>query len=77
MARVAMIPGTDLADEYVILGAHYDHVGYGSKENSNGAIGTIHNGADDNASGVVVLLLLAELLAIYDRDLTIELVAAR
>jgi hypothetical protein len=46
----------DLKDEYVLIGAHYDHVGYGTAENSFGPRGYIHNGADDNASGVAALL---------------------
>lgn len=51
----AFIPGTDpaLAKEYIVIGAHYDHLGYGgdSSMDPNGA-GKIHPGADDNASGV-------------------------
>jgi hypothetical protein len=47
----------------VVLGAHYDHLGYGEKGNSlyRGAP-AIHNGADDNASGVVSLIALASVL---------------
>lgn len=47
----------------VIIGAHYDHLGYGEDGNSlyHGAK-AIHNGADDNASGVAALLALAPLL---------------
>lgn len=50
-----------LADETVVLGAHYDHVGYGSFGSLGGrdAIGKIHFGADDNASGTTTLLELA------------------
>jgi len=45
------LPGSDpdLKKEYVIVCAHYDHVGYGNRTNSYGPFGTIHNGADDNA----------------------------
>ena len=55
---VCALPGSDvnLAKEYVIVCAHYDHVGYGSARNSRGPIGYIHNGADDNASGTAALL---------------------
>jgi hypothetical protein len=62
---LAILPGTDptLKDEYVLVGAHYDHVGYGSRRNSNGPIGYIHNGADDNASGVAALLELIDALS--------------
>lgn len=59
---LAMLPGSDptLREEVILLGAHYDHVGYGTARNSNGPIGYIHNGADDNASGTSGLLELAE-----------------
>jgi len=55
---LALIEGSDpeLRDEYLIVGAHYDHVGYGNGRNSFGPIGYIHNGADDNASGVAAVL---------------------
>jgi len=54
------LPGSDaaLAKEYLIVGAHYDHVGYGSARNSHGPFGYIHRGADDNASGTSALLEL-------------------
>ncbi|GIX04651.1 MAG: hypothetical protein KatS3mg114_0520 [Planctomycetaceae bacterium] len=50
----------DLQREWIVLGAHYDHVGYGRPENSFGPWGQIHNGADDNASGVALLLEVAQ-----------------
>lgn len=55
---LAYLEGSDpkLKKQYVMLGAHYDHVGYGSRSNSFGPTGYIHNGADDNASGVAGLL---------------------
>jgi hypothetical protein len=53
----------ELRNEYIVIGAHYDHVGYGSRRNSFGTIGRIHNGADDNASGVSVLLETMEAFA--------------
>lgn len=51
------------APKTIILGAHYDHLGYGEDHNSL-ASGSkaIHNGADDNASGTAALLELARLL---------------
>ena len=52
----------DLQDEYVLVGAHYDHVGYGSRRNSYGPWGYIHNGADDNASGVAAVLEVIDAL---------------
>jgi aminopeptidase YwaD len=48
----------------VILGAHYDHLGYGEDSNSRSTskIPEIHNGADDNASGTAAVMELAKLL---------------
>jgi len=62
---LAQLSGDDPAQagDVVLLGAHYDHVGYGNPQNSFGPYGRIHNGADDNASGVSVLLEIAECLA--------------
>jgi acetylornithine deacetylase/succinyl-diaminopimelate desuccinylase-like protein len=61
---LALLRGRDpqLASEVVVVGAHYDHVGYGNQGNSYGPFGFVHNGADDNASGVAGLLELAEAL---------------
>lgn len=55
---LAYLPGSDpkLQNEFIVIGAHYDHVGYGRSNNSYGPIGYIHNGADDNASGTSGLL---------------------
>jgi hypothetical protein len=59
---VGILPGRnpELARESVVIGAHYDHLGTtgASKENA----GKVHPGADDNASGVAVLLELASRL---------------
>lgn len=62
---IGMVRGTDpqLAGKYLLVGAHFDHVGYGTRANSNGPVGYIHNGADDNASGVAVLLEVIDALA--------------
>jgi hypothetical protein len=59
---LALVKGSDpaLAGELVVVGAHYDHVGYGNADNSYGPFGFVHNGADDNASGVAGLLEIAE-----------------
>jgi hypothetical protein len=59
---VAVLKGTDLANEYVVIGAHYDHLGrgeYGSLD-MGASKGHIHNGADDNASGTSGILEIAE-----------------
>lgn len=51
------------AENTIIIGAHYDHLGYGAEGSLfRGHKKEIHNGADDNASGVAVLLNLAEKL---------------
>lgn len=63
---VGILQGSDprLANEYVVIGAHYDHLGLGGSE-SLAAVpeGQIHHGADDNASGTSGLLELARVLA--------------
>jgi Zn-dependent M28 family amino/carboxypeptidase len=61
---IGLVPGADpaLRDQYVLIGAHYDHVGYGNRRNSYGPFGYIHNGADDNASGVSTLLEVVDSL---------------
>jgi hypothetical protein len=61
---LALLPGRDpeLAGEVVVIGAHYDHVGYGNERNSFGPFGFVHNGADDNASGVAGLIEIMEAL---------------
>jgi len=50
------------ANNTVIIGAHYDHLGYGEDGNSLDGFGKIHNGADDNASGTAALIELARML---------------
>jgi hypothetical protein len=61
----AVVRGSDpvLRDEYVILGAHFDHLGrsaFGALDPD--AVNAIHNGADDNASGTAAVIELARLL---------------
>ena len=59
---LAYLPGK--TDEYVIIGAHYDHLGRGNIDSlAPSQIGQIHPGADDNASGTAGVLELARLLA--------------
>ena len=53
------------AENTVIIGAHYDHLGYGGEGSLfRGDEKAIHNGADDNASGVAVMLDLAAKIAL-------------
>jgi hypothetical protein len=58
---LGFVEGSDpvLKDQVIVVGAHYDHVGYGTSRNSFGPTGFIHNGADDNASGVAGMLEVA------------------
>jgi hypothetical protein len=59
---LAYLPGK--TDEYIIIGAHYDHLGYGNVDSlAPSQIGQIHPGADDNASGTAGVMELARLLA--------------
>ncbi len=63
---VALLPGADpeLRDEWVIVGAHYDHLGLGGQGSlAPDDYGTIHNGADDNASGTAAIVEAARILA--------------
>ena len=51
------------AENTIIIGAHYDHLGYGGEGSLyRDSIKAVHNGADDNASGIAVLLNLASKL---------------
>ncbi len=63
-----MLEGSDpdLKRDCILVGAHYDHVGYGTRRNSRGPWGYIHNGADDNASGVSGVLELAQAVTLLD-----------
>jgi hypothetical protein len=58
---VAVLPGSDpaLRDEYVVLTAHFDHVGVGQPVDGD----SIYNGADDNASGTAGLLEVARAMS--------------
>ncbi len=63
---VAVLPGRDpaLAGECVVVGAHYDHLGFGGDASlAPEQVGTVHPGADDNASGVAALLAIARAMA--------------
>ncbi len=50
-------------DEYLVIGAHFDHLGWGTENSLYTGTPMIHNGADDNASGTTGLLELAEKFA--------------
>ena len=62
---IGVLPGTrtDWPDQSIVIGAHYDHVGLGWPNAYSGNEGKVHPGADDNASGVSILLELARNMA--------------
>ena len=62
---VGILPGSDpvLAQEYVILSAHLDHIGLAPEDPKNPAADRVRNGALDNASGIATMLEVARALA--------------
>ncbi|MBL9167969.1 MAG: M28 family peptidase [Verrucomicrobiales bacterium] len=62
---VAILPPSTGVSEYVMVGAHYDHLGHGDGNSLHhkGEENQIHSGADDNASGVAAVLELASSIA--------------
>ncbi|UCD38483.1 MAG: M28 family peptidase [Fidelibacterota bacterium] len=65
---LASLPGSGtLAGQWVVVGAHYDHLGWGGPGSGSMVPDTnaIHNGADDNASGTSALLELARYLTAH------------
>jgi len=67
---IAALKGSDpsLKHEYVIIGAHHDHLGMGGAGTSSRAPDTVavHYGADDNASGVAGVMEISELLSVAE-----------
>ncbi|HLN19749.1 MAG TPA: M20/M25/M40 family metallo-hydrolase [Bacteroidales bacterium] len=69
--NVAMVLRSDdpeLSDEYLVIGAHFDHLGMGGSGSRNPDTVAVHHGADDNASGVAMMLELAEKFAINENS---------
>lgn len=65
---VAALPGADaqLQKEWVVIGAHYDHLGLGDEHSlAPSQIGQVHHGADDNASGTAGVLEFARLASMH------------
>lgn len=62
---VGIIPGREIPDEVVVIGAHYDHVGHyqSLRQRDDANADTIFNGADDNASGCAAVLMNARAFA--------------
>ena len=67
---IGVIPGNDptLKDEYIIIGAHYDHLGVRD--------GQIYNGADDNASGTATIIEMARILKSQQNSLKRSIIVA-
>lgn len=70
---IGLLQGNDpvLKNQYIIIGAHYDHLGMGGLGSGSRVPDTlaVHHGADDNASGVAALIELAEKFAAHKADL--------
>ncbi|TFW10919.1 M28 family peptidase [Brevundimonas intermedia] len=64
---VGLIPGTRVPDRYIVVTAHYDHVGVSGDQ--------IYNGADDNASGVATMLEMATRLKANPPEHSVLIVA--
>jgi hypothetical protein len=62
---IGFVPGNNpqYAGQSVVVTAHYDHLGFGWPDVRQGNAGKLHPGADDNASGVAVMLELARMVA--------------
>ncbi len=62
---IGVVKGSERPDEYIVVGAHYDHLGYGGPESGSRVPEqyAIHYGADDNASGTATVLGLATRIA--------------
>jgi aminopeptidase YwaD len=68
---LAYLPGK--TNEYIIIGAHYDHLGHGNASSlAPSEIGKIHPGADDNASGTAGVLELARIFVLARRGERME-----
>ena len=68
---VGALEGSDpvLKNEWVVVGAHYDHLGLGDQSSlAPSQVGEVHNGADDNASGTSGVIELARLTANDERE---------
>jgi hypothetical protein len=75
---IGILPGRDpvLRNQTVILGAHYDHLGLGGFGSLDpDSTGLVHNGADDNASGVAGLIQVAARLAASPPARTVVFIA--
>lgn len=70
---VGVIPGKSKKDEYVVFGAHYDHIGIGRPDAN---LDSIYNGANDNAAGTTAVMMLGEYFnKLKDNERTLIFVA--
>lgn len=69
---MGIVKGAKSKGEYIVIGAHYDHVGFSRPQSKQKD--SIFNGADDNASGTTGLLLLAQSMATIANDLERDIV---
>jgi hypothetical protein len=75
---IGILPGRDpvLRNQTIVLGAHYDHLGLGGFGSLDpDSTGRVHNGADDNASGVAALIQVAARLAVSPPARTVVFIA--
>lgn len=73
---VACVFSKKKTEKFIVIGAHYDHLGWGGQGSGSRRPDTvaIHNGADDNASGVGCLLELAEYFSYRTENLNYNLI---
>lgn len=69
--NIIALLNNDKSNEYIVIGAHYDHLGMGGRGSNSRRPDTIvaHIGADDNASGVAAMLEIAKLLSVNKAEL--------
>jgi len=63
---IGIVRGRSRPHEFVVVGAHYDHLGYGDIASSTPWRREVHNGADDNASGTAAVIEAARIIASGD-----------
>ncbi|HEY0762064.1 MAG TPA: M20/M25/M40 family metallo-hydrolase [Pyrinomonadaceae bacterium] len=73
---VGVLEGSDpvLKNEYIVIGAHYDHLGRGGEGSLAPSSGEIHHGADDNASGTAGMIELARIFSAQKQRLKRSLI---
>ena len=73
---IGMVQGTERPDEYIVVGAHLDHLGYGDESSLYaGTDKKIHFGADDNASGSAGMMELAAMVAAHPLPRSVVFIA--